>query len=446
MLGVGSTMVSNTCLVPGNFFVFCDLVFVIWVLRFSTYFCFMQVLVLSNVWVEPASSAAGRRMVQLLQIFRNQDWRVCYASTAAASDHAVNLTAMRIETATIAMNDDGFNAFAKAKQPNIVLFDRFMVEEQFGWRIAQECPTALRILDTEDLHCLRKGRQLAIKENRNFQEIDLVSDTAKREIASIYRCDLSLVISQYEMQLLLGFFKVSATLLHYVPFLEEPSQAQLKPFKAREHFVSIGNFLHAPNWDATVQLKQEIWPLIRAQLPQAQLDIYGAYPSQKVTQLHNPVEGFLVKGRAESAQDVIENARVLLAPLRYGAGLKGKFIDAMRCGTPSVTTPIGAEAMTLHNEWSGSLANHPEAFANAAVQLYSQEVLWQAAQEKGEEILKTLFQKSDFEQPLLDCICTLIDTLESHRAANFTGQMLHHHTLQSTKYMSKWIEEKNGQK
>ena len=140
----------------------------------------MRVLVLSNVWVEPDSSAAGRRMLQLLQLFLDKGWQVCYAATAKPSEYATDLESFGIETTTIALNDDHFNAFAKAYTPNIVLFDRFMVEEQFGWRIAQECPDALRILDTEDLHCLRKARQQAVKENRPFTEADLVSDVAKR--------------------------------------------------------------------------------------------------------------------------------------------------------------------------------------------------------------------------------------------------------------------------
>ncbi len=403
----------------------------------------MRILVLSNVWVEPASSAAGRRMLQLLQLFLDQGWQLCYATTATSSAYASDLESLGIETATIAMNDDGFNAFAKAYDPNIVLFDRFMVEEQFGWRIAQECPTALRVLDTEDLHCLRKARQQALKEERPFVEADLVSDVAKREIASIYRCDLTFMISRFEMELLQRFFKVPETLLRYVPFLEEPVKEAFIPFEERQHFVSIGNFLHAPNWDATLQLKNEIWPLIKKELPQAQLHVYGAYPSEKVLQLHNEKEGFLIKGRATAAQEVVGNARVLLAPLRFGAGLKGKFIDAMQCGTPSVTTRIGVEGMQGNLDWCGLVAEDKNTFAKAAISLYSDKTQWQKAQENGVHILNSNFQKTAFEGDVISGLETTLKNLEKHREANFTGLLLHHHTMQSTKYMSKWIEEKN---
>ena len=95
---------------------------------------------------------------------------------------------------------DGFEAMKKITelQPDIVVFDRFMVEEQFGWRVAECCPNALRILDTIDLHCLRLARQVAVKEQREFSVDDLFSDTAKREIASILRCDVSLMVSEFE--------------------------------------------------------------------------------------------------------------------------------------------------------------------------------------------------------------------------------------------------------
>jgi len=113
------------------------------------------------------------------------------------------------------------------------------------------------------------------------------------------------MISQFEMHLLQDFFKVSKSLLMYLPFLEEVLKGPFLPFKEREHFVSIGNFLHAPNWDATLELKTKIWPLIKKKLPEAQLHVYGAYPSEKVLQLHNKKEGFLVKGRALNAKEVI---------------------------------------------------------------------------------------------------------------------------------------------
>lgn len=401
-------------------------------------------LIIGTVWPEPASSAAGSRMLQLMEVFRLQGYAIMFASAAADSEFSVDLDELNVRKKNIELNSSSFDVFVKELNPSVVLFDRFMSEEQFGWRVAESCPDALRILDTEDLHCLRYGRQTAWKEKREFTSGDLLSDHAKREIASIYRCDLSLIISQYEMELLQTHFKVDASLLLYLPFMLRPGEtANRKEFSERSNFITIGNFLHEPNWNSVQYLKEEIWPLIRKQLPGAELRVYGAYPSQKVTALHNPKEGFFIMGRAEDAQEVIGQARVLLAPLRYGAGLKGKLTDAMLCGTPNVTTGIGAEGMQGGMEWSGLVADAAAAIADAAVKLYTDKILWEHSQRNGIAIINTLFRKEEHEERLLKAVSAIQQNITKHRAANFTGAMLMHHTISGTKYMGKWIEEKN---
>ena len=405
-----------------------------------------HILIIGKVWPEPSSSAAGSRTLQLINLFLEQNWQVSFACAASESDYSFDLKSLGISTLHIVLNDSSFDDLVKNMQPHMVLFDRFTSEEQFGWRVAQNCPNALRILDTIDLHCLRLARQEAIKQNRDFSLLDLNSDFAKREIASIYRSDVSLMISDYEMDLLINHFKIDNSLLHYVPFLLDPilkKDNQWPSFSEREHFLSIGNFLHEPNWDAVLFLKQFIWPLIRKQLPKAEIHIYGAYPSKKVFDLNNLKEGFLIKGRADSVERVMKKTKVCLAPLRFGAGIKGKLIDAMQFGVPSVTTDIGAEAMHGQYPWNGIIANQPHKFAEAAVELYTNEIKWQEAVENGAQILNNFFLKSNHSDLLIDKLLILKNQLKSHRSSNFIGEMLMHHTVMGTKYMSLWIEAKN---
>ena len=405
-----------------------------------------HILIIGKVWPEPSSSAAGSRTLQLINLFLEQNWQVSFACAASESDYSFDLKSLGISTLHIVLNDSSFDDLVKNMQPHMVLFDRFTSEEQFGWRVAQNCPNALRILDTIDLHCLRLARQEAIKQNRDFSLLDLNSDFAKREIASIYRSDVSLMISDYEMDLLINHFKIDNSLLHYVPFLLDPilkKDNQWPSFSEREHFLSIGNFLHEPNWDAVLFLKQFIWPLIRKQLPKAEIHIYGAYPSKKVFDLNNLKEGFLIKGRADSVESVMKKTKVCLAPLRFGAGIKGKLIDAMQFGVPSVTTDIGAEAMHGEFPWNGIIANQPHKFAEAAVELYTNEIKWQQAVENGAQILNNFFLKSNHSDLLIDKLLILKNQLKSHRSSNFIGEMLMHHTVMGTKYMSLWIEAKN---
>lgn len=405
-----------------------------------------HILIIGKVWPEPSSSAAGSRTLRLINLFLEQNWQVSFASAASESDYSFDLKSLGISTLHIVLNDSSFDDLVKNMQPHMVLFDRFTSEEQFGWRVAQNCPNALRILDTIDLHCLRLARQEAIKQNRDFSLLDLNSDFAKREIASIYRSDVSLMISDYEMDLLINHFNIESSLLYYVPFLLDPiliKNNQWPSFSEREHFLSIGNFLHEPNWDAVLFLKQFIWPLIRKQLPKAEMHIYGAYPSKKVFDLNNLKEGFLIKGRADSLERVMKKTKVCLAPLRFGGGIKGKLIDAMQFGVPSVTTDIGAEAMHGEFPWNGIIANQPHKFAEAAVELYTNEIKWQQAAENGAQILNNFFLKSNHSDLLIDKLLFLKNQLKSHRSSNFIGEMLMHHTVMGTKYMSLWIEAKN---
>ena len=406
-----------------------------------------QLLIIGFVWPEPTSSAAGSRMMQVIDAFLLDNYKITFVTTATRTEKAFPLENLGIETHSIQLNDSSFDDFIKQLKPDMVLFDRFLTEEQFGWRVAENCPNALRIIDTEDLHGLRKGRQLALKDNHVFDKSYLFNDTAKREIASIYRCDLSLIISEAEIDILKNDFKVPDSLLHYLPFMLDEITSEtiedLPKFNNRKHFITIGNFLHEPNYNAVLYLKETIWPLIRKQLPKAELQVYGAYESQKVTQLHTEKEGFLIKGFAENVHEVMQQAKVCLAPLRFGAGLKGKLIDAMKNGTPCMMTTIAAEGMFGDFESNGFIEDNPKAFAENAIELYNDESLWKNKQKQGFNTVNKRFQKADFQSKFVETVKKLQNKLESHRQNNFIGHMLQHQSMQSTKYMSKWIEEKN---
>ncbi|HLA55331.1 MAG TPA: glycosyltransferase [Flavobacterium sp.] len=403
------------------------------------------VLIIGFVWPEPDSSAAGSRMIQILSLFLEQGWKVTFASAASDTDYMSNLEQFGIIRKSINLNSDDFDVFISELNPSIVLFDRFMTEEQFGWRVAKHCPDALRLLDTEDLHCLRLARQKAVKENREFVVFDLFAeDVAKREIASIFRSDISLMISEFEMRLLQEIFGIDRSLLHYMPlFSGQIEVSGLPSFENRNDFAFIGNFLHEPNKDAVFYLKQRIWPAIHQQLPEVSLHIYGAYPPQSILQLNNPKERFYVHGRAKSASDIVKNARAVLAPLRFGAGIKGKLFEAMQCGTPSITSTIGAEAMHGDLPWNGFVSDDPEEFANAAVALYQDKSLWQKVQNYGFEIINNRYLETLFQADFINKILDVQKNLQIHRTNNFTGAMLLHHSMRSTEYLSRWIEAKN---
>ena len=406
-----------------------------------------KLLIIGSVWPEPTSSAAGSHMLEIIELFQSDDYEVTFACAASDSDFMFDLGSIKVNKALITLNCESFNSFVTELQPDIVLFDRFMIEEQFAWRVELAHPTAMRLLDTEDLHCLRYARHQALKEERDINNHDLLkSEMAKREVAAILRCDLTLMISHVEIQILQDVFKVDSNLLIHLPFLLDkmsPQDNQWPSYSKRNHFLSIGNFRHAPNWDAVLYLKQTIWPLIRKQLPKAEIHIYGSYAPKKATQLHKPAEGFHILGRAEDAQVVMRQARVCLAPIRFGAGIKGKLVESMICGTPSITSSIGAESMHDDLPWNGYIEDNSQAFADAAVKIYQDEKLWMELQVNGAEIINQCYSKEVHSTRFLETFHKALDQLEEIRLNNFTGALLRHHSMRSTEFMSRWIELKN---
>ncbi|MDB4115071.1 glycosyltransferase family 4 protein [Flavobacteriaceae bacterium] len=404
-----------------------------------------SLLIIGQTFPEPTTTAAGGRMLQLIEMFTSHGYGITFASSASSSEKSFNLDSIGVTTQQIVINDSSFDDFVRQLNPTIVLFDRFVTEEQFAWRVTQSCPKALKILDTEDLHFLRKARQQALKDAIDVKDANLFTETAKREIASILRCDLSLIISEFEMKLLADTFAVSKEILYYLPFMvtKLPDSSNFPEFEQRTNFMTIGNLLHGPNVDSVLYLKKEIWPLIKKQLPQAQLYIYGNYAPQHILELHNQKQGFYIMGWADSVANVMQKTRVCLAPLRFGAGLKGKLLDAMLYGTPGVTTSIGAEGMYGDLLTPGVIADTPESFAELSVAIYSDKIKWQQNAQRGVEIVKARYNGKAIAKDFMTRLDALKINLKLHRQSHFVGQILQHHSLQASKYLSKWIEEKN---
>ncbi len=428
-----------------------------------------RILFIGLVWPEPNSSAASQNIISYINLFIKRGCEVTFACAAEKTEQSASLKALGASEQQVRLNDSSFDSFVSQLQPTIAVFDRFISEEQFGWRVSESAPNCLKILDCEDLHFLRDARHKAHKAGINGGNIELVtpylySDMCKRELASILRCDLSLLLSPFELKLLHTVFGINQEILHYCPFLiQAKEESTINSYKERTDFISIGSFRHAPNWDAVLTLKKQIWPIIHKAVPKAKLHIYGSYLTPKAKQLENKKEGFLVHGFAPDAFQVIRNARVLLAPLNFGAGIKGKLVDAMQCGTPSVTTAIGAEGLCLNQEtltgthvvtapstlldnWPGAIYNidqNQESFAKAAIALYSDQEKWEQANEKTAHSINRLFDYEQQSKALLNRIERCSSNLNEHRQRNFLGQVMQHHSVMSTKYMSQWIEAKN---
>jgi hypothetical protein len=317
------------------------------------------------------------------------------------------------------------------------------MEEQFGWRVKQHAPNALTILDTSDLHCLRVAREKAFKKGG---EPDLLNDSAIREITSIIRCDLTITISRVEIDILQQTFNIPSQLLLYLPFLINAEDIDSSVgYETREHCVMIGGFKHEPNRDATRWLKDSIWPALKTRLPKhCEMHVYGGYADHAMNQLNNPKERFFIKGRTENALEMLKQYRVNLAPLRFGAGQKGKILEGWLTGTPTITTPIGAESMGDESSLGYLPTANADAFATIAAKTYTDPKTWQQLQHNGADILTQQFIRSDYASPFIEKVDDIQQNLDEHRHQNFWGRLLWSNQFRASEFMSRWITLKNG--
>ena len=408
----------------------------------------MKVALIGYVWPEPTSSAAGFRTLQLLEAFRAKGWETHLLSSSAETPSSNQAKDLGVTAHAIQMNHSSFDELIRSLSPDFVVFDRFLIEEQFGSRVRAACPSCVRVIDTVDLHFVRRGREELLKRGASPEailgcEFETQSEDAIREISAIYRSDLSLILSSFELELLQTRYRVPSELLHLSRF-HCPNPAPPPSFEERNHFVFIGNFRHPPNADAVTWLQREVWPLVRQKLPQAELHIYGAYPPKEMMALSNAKQGFVVKGPVKDAIECLSHYRVCLAPLRYGAGIKGKITDSWLAGTPVVTTPIGAEGMHDSLEWGGGIASSPAALAQSSEALFNDPKAWSEAGDHGRQILTHLFNCETQSERLILALLNTQTHLASLRQANFVGAMLWHHSHRSTDFFSRWIELKNA--
>jgi glycosyltransferase involved in cell wall biosynthesis len=332
-------------------------------------------LLLSHVWPEPRSSAAGWRELEWVGAFLERGWSVAFGAATSDNPERAALEARGVLTHAIRPNDPAFDEWVRSYAPDVVLFSRFAIEEQFSWRVRAAAPEAVRVLDTVDLHSLRLARERALREGATLAELVApefdplahAPDETVRELAAILRSDLSLVLSPAEHRLLTERFQVPAELLCESALTR--TSAPRKAAAERRHFCSIGNFRHPPNADGVRWLHAEIWPALRKLVPRAELHVYGAYLPRELQALDDAATGFRFLGQAPDAVETLGRYRVNLAALRFGAGMKGKILDGWEAGTPTVTTPIGAEGMGH----AFAVAGTAEGFARVAARVYGDE-------------------------------------------------------------------------
>lgn len=238
------------------------------------------------------------------------------------------------------------------------------------------CPRAKVIFNSVDLHFLREERR-ALTQTGVANSPD--SCRLKRlELDVIRAADSTIVISRVERELLAQ--EVPAARIHVIPLLREiPGRCQ--GYRDRQGILFIGGFRHPPNSDAIIWFCERIWPIVRRKLPNIELTIVGSYPSPEILRLEGG--GIRVLGYVEEIEPLFACVRISIAPLRYGAGLKGKVVTSLSYGVPCVVTPTAAEGLELDDHEGILVASEPEAFAESIARLYEDGAEWERVSQAG---------------------------------------------------------------
>lgn len=405
-----------------------------------------KLLVIGHQWPEPQATAAGERIIHLLRDFQRSGYKITFVSPASPGLYGSPLEAMGIRTGAIRLNHPSFDQFLASEQFNTVLFDRFMTEEQFGWRVREVLPNARLVLDTEDLHALRHSREKALERGMAWQAEDWVADPLfPRELASIFRCDLSLIISRVEMDLLLSYVPSLEGKLHYSPF-SVPRQPGRQPSHGlRKGFLFVGNGRHRPNLDAIAVLREQIWPSLSRELPGVPLRICGAYLPRAILEMHAPDLGFEVPGWVPDLRPVMQEARLQLAPLRFGAGIKGKVLSALSFGLPTLTSALGWEGILEVGPNSPWRADSPGEFIDKAVALYQDQALWEQCLRALSEVPITQYRPE--AGPPDPALRPPGESPGSPgKEALIIQRLLRDQAFDRLRYLSRWIEAKENRK
>lgn len=244
--------------------------------------------------------------------------------------------------------------------------------------VRQLAPQAVVIYDTVDLHFVRLRREAQVSAEPGVER--LAETMRALELALVSDVDVTLAVSPEE-QMLLRDASPAADVI--VVSNMHPSLPPAPGLQGRAGLLLVGNFQHPPNVDSARVMVADVLPLIREQRPDAVLKIVGSRMPPEILELSGP--GVEVLGWLPDLTDVHNGARVMVAPLRYGAGVKGKVGDALRRGLPVVTSAIGAEGMGLVEGEHFLLADGPGQTAAAALRLLDDDVLWTRLSQRGAE-------------------------------------------------------------
>jgi glycosyltransferase involved in cell wall biosynthesis len=257
-------------------------------------------------------------------------------------------------------------------------------------------PRSRIIFDTVDLHFVRTEREAQVTSNPETRE--KARQQEELEYGLIDQADETWVVSSVE-QKLLHEARPDKSIEVVSTIAEVPGSKT--PFALRRDWLFIGGFQHTPNIDAVLFFVQKIYPLVSERLRDAKFYIIGDKAPPEIVAL--ATERIIVAGLQRDVRPFFDSVKLSVAPLRFGAGIKGKINQSMGFGVPVVATSLAVEGMPLTNRKDILIADEPEAFARALIELYESEELWNQLSENGIRKTRALYS-TDAARKKLECL------------------------------------------
>lgn len=282
----------------------------------------------------------------------------------------------------------GINGYLKSQGQEYDLVVLFKVHCAVPYidMVRRCCPKAKIIFVAVDLHFVREQRQALIEASHEL--LKNANKTKIQELSVIRKADCTIVLSTEERELLLKEPNVIGEKIAVMPLIREiPGRGN--PFSARKNILFVGGFEHRPNVDAMLSFVRDVWPLVKKYLPELVLYIVGSKPPVEILNLAG--DDVIVTGYVPDISPYFHGCRLSVAPLRYGAGLKGKVATSLSYGLPCVASSLAVEGSGLKPGEDILVADKPEAFAMAVERLYRNEVLWNMLSDRGIDFMKQYF-------------------------------------------------------
>ena len=276
---------------------------------------------------------------------------------------------------------------------DLVILSRMLTADELLPAVRRTQPNAVVVFDTVDLHHRRLETESAVRKHARIAR--RASRVRKAELRLVDEADVTFVVSDTERACLATTNPLAT--VRVVSNIHRVMGSQT-PYSERRHLLFVGGFGHPPNVDAVEFFCRAVFPLISARLPDLKIYIVGSHPPASVARLAS--ENVLILGYVPDIEPLLHRCRASVAPLRFGAGVKGKVHLSMSYGLPVVMTSLAADGMFVKHGESALIADDPQSFCNEVVRLYQDELLWTRLSENGARVLEQNFSFSHAAQVL----------------------------------------------